>query len=458
MDRSRLEQLEDLCGRLTGQVCDSKADFAWLIVHGYAIELEQILHGLKTESLLKDSQDNDELTVAYMAGREDGRPKGSQGEAVGYVHAEELQRLEHTGVEVIYRDKHQEEFIPVYTAPQPAKVDEYPACSGDAGSCPENEGYGCCKPNPQPSPPDAVQLEKRALELLAEAERGPVNEYGSVHRRIAHQAIVAALSATPEPQRQVQGDMSSLAGSPEWRSRVIGQPPHQDRREVSEPAGGKLKCTWPDCGHDTNQVGYSPGCTGGYCHGNDPMTHAMKKAKADLSLMSQAEQILRKAAPYITSSHPEVYEADALRAIEYALTEAKQQGSGEAVRWEARRKNTITGEWCDWNDCSQKFHDEIVRGETPPGLQARALYTTPPQGEAKRQTAAAVPDGEVRDPHHGGSCSWKWEGGNLFHQSPGSSGWVKCKKIGATPARISAVYQALIAATPAASKGESRNG
>lgn len=26
---------------------------------------------------------------------------------------------------------------------------EWPECSGDPASCPENEGYGCCKPNPE---------------------------------------------------------------------------------------------------------------------------------------------------------------------------------------------------------------------------------------------------------------------------------------------------------------------
>jgi len=24
-------------------------------------------------------------------------------------------------------------------------------------------------------------------------------------------------------------------------------------------------CNWPDCGHDTNRVGHSPGCTGKFC-------------------------------------------------------------------------------------------------------------------------------------------------------------------------------------------------
>lgn len=31
-------------------------------------------------------------------------------------------------------------------APTPAS--DYPECSGDPASCPENEGHGCCKPNP----------------------------------------------------------------------------------------------------------------------------------------------------------------------------------------------------------------------------------------------------------------------------------------------------------------------
>lgn len=36
------------------------------------------------------------------------------------------------------------------TAPMPAS--DYPECSGDPASCPENEGHGCCKPNPVKTP------------------------------------------------------------------------------------------------------------------------------------------------------------------------------------------------------------------------------------------------------------------------------------------------------------------
>jgi len=42
-----------------------------------------------------------------------------------------------------------DEVLPVAKAitPGPWKL-EYPECSGDPASCPENEGRGCCQPNP----------------------------------------------------------------------------------------------------------------------------------------------------------------------------------------------------------------------------------------------------------------------------------------------------------------------
>ena len=47
--------------------------------------------------------------------------------------------------------------LPVpYVAARPS---DYPECSGDPASCPENEGYGCCKPNPTRLPvPEAREL------------------------------------------------------------------------------------------------------------------------------------------------------------------------------------------------------------------------------------------------------------------------------------------------------------
>lgn len=52
------------------------------------------------------------------------------------------------------------------------------------------------------------KIEQRARELLAVAERGPIAEYGVVHRRTAHQAITAALreQAAPKPEAQAAGE------------------------------------------------------------------------------------------------------------------------------------------------------------------------------------------------------------------------------------------------------------
>jgi|SRR6185312_13678459 len=35
-----------------------------------------------------------------------------------------------------------------HVAAAPSAPQDFPGCSGDPASCPENEGYGCCKPNP----------------------------------------------------------------------------------------------------------------------------------------------------------------------------------------------------------------------------------------------------------------------------------------------------------------------
>ena len=37
---------------------------------------------------------------------------------------------------------------------QPAQAEGWRDCSGDPASCPENEGYGCCKANPTPPQPE----------------------------------------------------------------------------------------------------------------------------------------------------------------------------------------------------------------------------------------------------------------------------------------------------------------
>ncbi len=50
---------------------------------------------------------------------------------------------------------------------------------------------------------------------------------------------------------------------------------------AASPEGG---CNWPDCGHDTNGVGYSPGCTGIGCHKGSP-----KDGSEEAGLLSAAK-------------------------------------------------------------------------------------------------------------------------------------------------------------------------
>lgn len=209
MDRSRLEQLvrnwrEDaaydafpILERQTLTMCANELEAAMVgpvqitgddvVLIGYkneagedctafltASRIGQLLAG---ESLLKDSQDNDELTVAYMAGREDGRPKGSLiriPEDKRWVEGESERALWHAhGYNAALSD--------VISVNAPLFKME------------------------RASPPDAVQLEKRAL---SDVVREWADKHDIVGRDLMHAYQDAALSATPEPQRQAPGEIA----------------------------------------------------------------------------------------------------------------------------------------------------------------------------------------------------------------------------------------------------------
>ena len=59
----------------------------------------------------------------------------------------------------------------------------------------------------------AVGEEQRARELLAEAERGPICDYGTVHRQVAHSAIRRALGTArqSEPRQNFMGKGQTIA-------------------------------------------------------------------------------------------------------------------------------------------------------------------------------------------------------------------------------------------------------
>jgi hypothetical protein len=96
-----------------------------------------------------------------------GRPVGNPGQEVGGVmitlagfcyiagldmHAEgqrELARISKPDVMAKIRAKQESKNALHFDSPLPGVAAEYPQCSGDPASCPEKEGYGCCKPNTQ---------------------------------------------------------------------------------------------------------------------------------------------------------------------------------------------------------------------------------------------------------------------------------------------------------------------
>ena len=67
-----------------------------------------------------------------------------------------------------------------------------------------------------------------------------------------------------------------------------------------------------------------------------------------------------------------------VRIKEFVETELKTHG--EPVEYQARRQNTLTGEWGEWTKVSHKDHDEIAADLNPNHIlkyEARKLYTAP---------------------------------------------------------------------------------
>jgi len=45
------------------------------------------------------------------------------------------------------------------------------------------------------------------------------------------------------------------------------------------------------------------------------------------------------------------------------------------------------------------------------------------------------------DPHHEGSCEWRWDGVKLWHKARGVSKWIEVKRIHPTPQRIAVLHE-----------------
>ncbi len=327
------------------------------------------------------------------------------------------------------------------------EADEYPACSGDAGSCPENEGYGCCKPNPQPSPPDAVQLEAvrtviaKMRHAVDKAEAGKLTFYDP---DTWANELDAALSATPEPQRQAQGDgryRPELGVYDEASLRAAGRAWEALQYISDADESG-------DANHEEinrRQVAIERAIDS-HTHFIDENDHyVLRSAQAphqDRGEIARARAIIDHVVHGERGSDA-LHEAHDL--LTAALTEAKQQGSGEVFGWamfdEAGRYQTTA--------ITEMARDALLyNGDgVLPKWTARTLYTTPPQGEAKQQAPAAVPDGMLLIQKTDAECLVR-DAERFIGIREGTVGGRLARK------RV----RALLAATPAASEGESRNG
>lgn len=88
-----------------------------------------------------------------------------------------------------------------------AAPEGYPECSGDPASCPENEGYGCCKPNPEDRAPcsachGAGRVEEANLVHVREHQKGPGHELLWAHCEACDGTGEAAPSPVVEPGAQ----------------------------------------------------------------------------------------------------------------------------------------------------------------------------------------------------------------------------------------------------------------
>jgi hypothetical protein len=50
----------------------------------------------------------------------------------------------------------------------PHNSEAWPACSGNPACCPENAGYGCCKPNPPPTERDDETVPENVVSIFSE--------------------------------------------------------------------------------------------------------------------------------------------------------------------------------------------------------------------------------------------------------------------------------------------------
>ena len=103
-----------------------------------------------------------------------------------------------------------EECRAALTAALAAQPAEYPECSGDPRSCPENEGFGCCQTNPQPQPAGEVTVTRRedgsiAAVTRTDAEGRVLSVIAECQRKPQPARVPLTLPPLPEPNGHTWG-------------------------------------------------------------------------------------------------------------------------------------------------------------------------------------------------------------------------------------------------------------
>jgi hypothetical protein len=189
--------------------------------------------------------------------------------------------------------------------PAPQRLADYPGCSGDPASCPENEGHGCCKPNPVCSCPSGD---------------GSLRHPCPVHpQRLAQGESDRTIQAKKLAEPNAYAS-SPLVTNPEWG--VTTQPPHQDRGEVEQRECTEwMRAEWKHWGGST-------------------------QSRVTTSVVMPEERYFEFRASI----------DKATQGMGAALTEAKQQGPGEAFQ-------SRVSAWMDQCFVPSLYSNMVERGD-----------------------------------------------------------------------------------------------
>ena len=238
---------------------------------------------------------------------------------------------------------------------------DYPGCSGDPASCPENEGYGCCKPNPPrlAQGEDSHEIDDLIVSLRDRAKWGRGGQFTSPH--------------------DSEGTSRLMDLAADVLSRL--KPVRADGRDTLEVAQGLAASIWEQHYREDSPnwqpFDNVPGVLSQISNMVSGMTRTTQPPHQDrgdwLDAIDRAIHWMQGAGII----------GDTIRLTEVreqiaALTEAKQKGPGEVL---------ARGWFHALPEDDYEFHDDASgAGKDCVGCIRAVIVRETPQVEAKRQT------------------------------------------------------------------------